>query len=72
MTELQLKKIGFKFTKQYNHDQFNTNRYCKGSLEVEFTYKNNKLVSTDLTIQEINFKPVTLADMEALTPILGS
>ena len=71
MTEVQLKQLGFKLIKQYEHDQFNTNRYSKGCLEVEFTYESDKLESVDLTIQEVNCKPVTLADMKALTPILG-
>ena len=71
MTEIQLKQLGFKFIKRYEHYSFNTKRYIKGCLKVEFTYSEITLVSTDLTIQEVNCKPVTLADMKALTPILG-
>jgi hypothetical protein len=71
MTEDQLKSLGFELTKQYVHDGFSTNRYAKSVLEVEFTYEAGKLVTCDLTISEVNCKPVTLDDMKALTPIFG-
>jgi hypothetical protein len=71
MTEQQLKGLGFELTKQYEHDEFHTNRYAKGVLEVEFTYKGEELISYDLTISELNCKPVTFEEMKALTPILG-
>ena len=71
MTENELKELGFELTQQYEHDQYNTNRYDKGVLEVEFTYEGDKLLTCDLTISELNSKPVTLDEMKALTPILG-
>ncbi len=71
MTEVQLKELGFKLIEQYEHDEFNTNRYAKGCLQVEFTYNSENLESVDLTIEEVNCKPVTLADMKSLTAILG-
>lgn len=71
MTEQQLKGLGFELTNQYEHNEFHTNRYAKGVLEVEFTYKGDKLLSCDLTISELNCKPVTLDEMKAITPILG-
>ena len=71
MTEQQLKGLGFELTNQYEHNEFHTNRYAKGVLEVEFTYEGDKLLSCDLTISELNCKPVTLDEMKAITPILG-
>lgn len=71
MTENELKGLGFELTQQYEHDQYHTNRYAKGVLEVEFTYEAGKLLTCDLTIQELNSKPVTLDEIKALTPILG-
>ena len=71
MTENELKGLGFEMTQQYAHDQYDTNRYAKGVLEVEFTYEGDKLLTCDLTISELNSKPVTLDEMKALTPILG-
>ena len=71
MTELDLFGLGFECKKQYNHDQFNTNRYVKGVLQVEFTYEAETLISTELTIEEINSKPISFEEMKALTPILG-
>lgn len=70
-TEEQLKGLGFELTKQYEHDEFHTNRYAKGILEVEFTYESQQLVTCDLTISELNCKPVTFDEMKALTTILG-
>lgn len=71
MTEEQIKGLGFEMTKQYEHDEFITNRYTKGVLEVEFTYKGQELRTCDLTISELNCKPVTFDEMKALAPILG-
>ena len=71
MTEQQLKGLVFELTKQYKHDEFNTNRYAKGVLEVEFTYEGKHLKTCDLTISELNCKPVSFNEMKALTPILG-
>lgn len=71
MKEEELKELGFKFVKRYDHNEFHTNRYEKGLLEVEFTYEGDKLLTCDLTISELNCVPVTLEDMKALTPILG-
>ena len=71
MTEDQLKGLGFKLTKQYDHDEFHTNRYAKGILEVEFTYKEDKLMTCDLSITEVYCVPVTFEDIKAITPVLG-
>jgi len=71
MTENELKGLGFELTKQYEHDDFHTKRYAKGVLEVEFTYEAKELRTCDLTISELNCKPVTFDEMKALTPILG-
>lgn len=76
MTELELSRLGFQCKKQYTHDEFYTNRYTKGVLQVEFTYEgvlgtNGQLKTVDLTITEVNGKPITLEEMEVLTPILG-
>ena len=72
MTEQQLKALGFKMTKQYEHDQYITKRYTKGVLEVEFTYGWEGLITIDLSIKEVICKPVTLKEIKALTPILGN
>ncbi len=38
MTEEQIKELGWKLVKKYNHDQYHTNRYKLGCMEIEFTY----------------------------------
>lgn len=72
MTEAHLIVLGFYCTEEYSHDQFHTKRYTKGVLYVEFTYEGEKLLDTELSIEEVIGKPVTLKDMQALTPILGN
>lgn len=71
MTEQTIKDLDFEFVKEYLHDQFKTRRYKKGVLEVEFTYENDELKTFDLTIQEINCKPIKLADLRMLDAILN-
>lgn len=71
MTENEIRDIGFDLVKEYNHDQYITRRYQKGALEVEFTYKDNTLVTCDLTIQEINCLPITKDELIQLNKILN-
>jgi len=70
MTENDLKGLGFVLIKRYEHDGFNTNRYLNGVLEVEFTYEGDRLCTCDLTIAELNCKPITFDEMKVLTSIL--
>ena len=72
INENELKLLGFELKQKYKHDQYHTNRYAKGVLEVEFTYEGDKLLSCDLTISDMNCKPVTLDEIKALSPILGA
>lgn len=71
MSEQEIKGIGFELTKQYTHDQFKTNRYKKGILEVEFTYEDKKLVTVELTMEEINCLPITKEELQQLNKILN-
>ena len=71
MTENEIRQIGFKIVKQYEHNHFKTNRYQKGVLEVEFTYEGKSLVTVDLTIEEINCLPITKTELQQLNKILN-
>ena len=71
MTENEIKDIGFELVKKYEHDQFKTNRFQKGILEVEFTYEETKLVTVDLTVEEINCLPITKNELQQLNKILN-
>ena len=71
MTEQDIKEIGFNLVKQYQHDDFHTNRYRKGLIEVEFTYKNDELLTIDATISEINCIPVNKSDLQTLDKIIN-
>lgn len=71
MTEQQIKGLGFKLVKQYEHNQYNTNRYELGNLEVEFTYEKQKLITCDLTIEEINCLPINKEELMQLNKILN-
>jgi len=69
--EKEVIALGFEFDRQYNHDGFNTKRFSKGDLEVEFTYKGLKLQYFDLTIQEINHLPIAVKELETLDKIIN-
>lgn len=74
MTEAQAKKIGFKFSKTFTHDEWHTARYKKGLIELEFTYltETNKLDGIDITIDEVVNKTVTLDQLQQLDFILNN
>lgn len=67
----EIKLMGFELIKQYDHDQFHTDRYKKGILEVEFTYENSEIESVTLTMDEINSININTSDLEQLDRILN-
>lgn len=71
ITEEQIKTLGFEFVKTYNHDQFITNRYKRGLMEVEFTYEDSRLQTCDLTISELNCMPVDFEDIKKISEVIG-
>lgn len=76
MQELDLIKLGFECVEQYTHDEYYTNRYVRGVLEVEFTYRGvlgmkGKLQTVDLAVQEVNCMPITLEKLKMLDAILN-
>ena len=71
MTEEQIKELGWKLVKQYNSDQYHTNRYKLGCMEIEFTYKGKELLAHDLTISELNCMPISLNQAKMLSELLG-
>ena len=76
MKEGEVKALGFRLIKTYNHDHYHTLRYKKGCLQVEFTYDGEVLDSCELTISEVVGMPVTLKDLRGivhfLNPILSA
>jgi len=71
ISEAQIKEIGFQLTDRYDHDHYHTNRYQKGCLEVEFTYENDKLLTCDLTISELNCMPISFQEIKAISDLIG-
>ena len=71
MTEKEMTNLGFTFVKVYDHDQFRTIRYKKGVLQVEFTYDEDGLESTTLTIEEVNSIETTKEKLNKLDEILN-
>lgn len=65
--------LGFRLVKFYDHDDFFTNRYQKGIIQLEFTYENNtqKHVSTDICIEEVVGLEVSLSELKILDTILN-
>jgi len=73
LNQLTIENYGFILTKHYDHDDWETYRYKKGVLELEFTYRldNGKIESIDLTIGEIVGIEVSLSDLKDLDRILN-
>ena len=71
MTEEQIKELGWNLVKQYNHDQYHTNRYKLGCAEIEFTYEGKELITCDVTISELNCMPISFNQAKSLTELLG-
>lgn len=71
MTEEQIKELGWKLVKQYSHDQYHTNRYKLGCMEIEFTYEGKELLTHDVTIKELNCMPISFNQARMLTELLG-
>jgi hypothetical protein len=71
ISEAQIKEIGFQLTDSYDHDHYHANRYQKGCLEVEFTYENDKLLTCDLTISELNCMPISFQEIKAISDLIG-
>lgn len=44
---------GYQPVEKYEHDQFYTYRYRKGPLQVELTFKDGEMVSSDIAIDEM-------------------
>ena len=65
-----VKDLGYKFDRNYQHDQFNTNRYRKDILLVEFTYKGTELLTIDLIIGETDSRSITYEELKAITPVI--
>lgn len=70
MEEEQIKELGWKLVKKYKHDQYHTNRYELGCMEIEFTYKGQELLTHDVTI-EIHNMTISFDEINKLTDILG-
>jgi hypothetical protein len=71
MTEAQLKALGWKLVKQYQHNQYHTARYQLGCLTIEFTYLEEDLVTCDLLAPELEECNVSLRQAELLTELVG-
>jgi len=71
ITENQIKYLGFELVKEYNHDHFRTVRYKKSAMSFECTYDGEELVSSDLSIEKIDYTEINFEDLEDLNRILG-
>lgn len=54
VSEQALLDLGFKLTKHYDHDEYNTKRYELDYVHVEFTFIDDNLQTVDLTLEEVN------------------
>ena len=70
MTENSVKKAGFEFVKEFEHDQFYTRIYKKGVLKVWFTYLlgDSTIVNVELTMdgivkESLDYKELLMLDL---------
>lgn len=73
MNEIDLEDSGFAYIKTYYHgdnNEFKTNRYTKGELEVEINYINDSFESADVT-SEINCLQISFSDLLILDRIIN-
>ncbi|MBY0244984.1 MAG: hypothetical protein K2Q03_05995 [Sphingobacteriaceae bacterium] len=70
MTEKEVKELGFELSNSYTHNQYNTNRYKKGCLQVEFTYEGKKMVHSDLMVLALDVHPISIDELKTLCGIL--
>jgi|GEM_PF-3249562 len=66
-------QMGFSLDKHYEHDEWETLRYKKGVLQLEFTYRidNGKIETIDITIDEVVGLSVSENDVRHLDRILN-
>nr|WP_321357210.1 hypothetical protein [uncultured Draconibacterium sp.] len=71
LTEQNAIDMGFVFREKYTHDEYLTNRYQKGFLTLEFTYRGKQLLSVELTIEEVICRKVSLEEMQGIMPFFN-
>ncbi len=73
MTEEQIRQLGFQLEKHYTHDEWETFRYKKGVIQIEFTYeiKSGKIDTVDVTIDEVIGKEMGFTNLLKLDRILN-
>ncbi|MBQ19129.1 MAG: hypothetical protein CMD31_00075 [Flavobacteriales bacterium] len=73
MTKTEVLEMGFQLTKHYRHDEWETYRYTKGVIQVEFTYviETGELDTRDVTIDEVVGKKMDLKALNSLDEILN-
>lgn len=70
--QIDVVELGFELVKAYPHDQFFTNRYKKGVMEIDFTYEKEELLTVDLKIEETDSIPINIKDLKELDRIFNS
>lgn len=72
LTMSELEKLGFKVTKSYAHDEYMTQRRCKGCITVETTWTRlGEFVSQDLQIDDGEWRILKARDIVVLDKILN-
>lgn len=71
--EEEIMSNGFVLNKHYEHDEWETIRFVKGCIQIEFTYTLGleEIHSVDATIDEAIGVPVGLAEIISLDRILN-
>lgn len=67
----EIEDLGFEHVKSYPHDDFYTKRFKKGIIQVEFTYRDDKLYSVDVTIDEVVGMEMSFEQLRTIDEILN-
>jgi|GEM_PF-1997547 len=71
MTENSIQKIGFELVRRYKHDEFNTNKYKKGCIEIEFTYEGKSSAGVDVKLGEMDWRTFYFNEVVKLDELLN-
>lgn len=72
MTEQQLTALGWKFVREYQHDEYLTRVYRLGKADIEFTYEGTELVSRELSINAFEYAKTNFNQVILLTAFINT
>jgi hypothetical protein len=72
LTEKEITALGWELVKQYTHDQYHTNRYALGAMQLEFTYEGPDVSNISITMDGQNARPISYRQAKILTEVYAA